>query len=524
MNNDAEVISKFKDMGLSERTDMIERELSWIPDSNGSAYNGQLTFDLSCFGQTNKWLSYSEAYIQIPYVVAIKASVDYTAPGLITAGTIAMKDGFHQIIDSIAVEWNQSTLVQVQNFTNVHTQFKLLTSCSASDAIKNSPTNGFFGDDVDSMTYKSVADTTGIGYINNGNGYVANRKEQTTAFDVVAEAAALPTINADKTITAGRSYYKKDEGAGAARIYYWVCMATIRLGDITDFFYKIPLCKTTDVRLIITYNSAQAVVNVAADDKLTLDSYQQISGHTCPFMLCPLTTPATGTLTIRSNILKSGLGETPVTAISNCRLYVPLYRIRDAVALAMVQSFPTTKFVYNDIYTYVVPEITSGSSFVHTLSTGIVNPKYVVVIPFPKTNSLAGLGVATYQSVWDTAPGTSSAITIADFNVQLAGLNVMQSNEHYDWEQFFDQLSKINAINGNNVLGLTSGLINYHSFQQGYRMYVCDLSRREPSQDNVIKSIVITGVNTMAASIELICFVAYEKSAMMNTATGTMVV
>jgi len=518
-DSDAQVISKFNDMALSERTDMTSREVAWIPDSNGGSYNGQIVFDLSSFGQTNKWLSYNEAYIQVPYVITAKADADFT--GTITSGTVFMKDGFHMLIDSIAVEFNQKTVVQVQNFTNVHTQFKLLTKSSAEDIIKNGAFIGFNPDQTSTYTYSGAASAAGIGYINNTG---TSRKSQTTAFDIAAVDTLFPTVTEASSVNSGRSYYKNDAGAEAARYYYWVVMATIRLRDITDFFDKMPLCKTTDVRLIITYNSSQVVINgtAAASPLLSVTSYQQLSGHTCPFMTVTPVAAVGGNLTIRSNVIKSGLGADPTLAINNCRLYVPIYKVADNVSLAMIKSYPTTSFEYNDIYTYVVPEITGGSSFVHTLTTGIVNPQYVVVIPFPKTNSLAGLGVATYQSPFDSAPGTSSNIILSEFNVQIAGLNVFQSNERYDWEQFADELSKINAINGNNISGLTSGLVGYDEFQKGRRMYVADLSRREISSDNVTKSIVVSATNSTPVSIELLCFVAYKKKLSIQTATGSI--
>lgn len=535
MSGDSEIISKFRDMGVSNRSDMVSKEYAWIPDMNGSSYNGQITFDLSSLGQSQKWVNYSEAYIEIPYVIAAKASADFTAG--IKENTIGLKDGFHQLIDSIAVEMNGRTAVQVQNFTNVHTQFKMLTSSSFDDIFKNGATTGFFGDAVNKMTYNQVASAEGVGYCNsNNNSNFNDRKEQTTNFNVSA-TNILPTIVNSEAINSGRSYYTHNGAAAENRLYYWVVMAQIRLSDITDLFSKMPICKTTDIRIIITYNSSQVVVNCvnATLNTFAVDSYQQISGHTCPFMLSSFTVPNNGILTIRSNVMKSGLGENPTLAVTNCRLYVPIYKPSDNVSLAMIQSFPTSIVEYNDIYTYVVPEINAGQTFCHTLTTGIVDPQYVVVIPYPKTNGLAGLGTSTYQSIFDSAPGTSSGIIIRDFNVQIAGINVFPANQRYDFEQFNAELSKINAINGNMTLGLTSGILNYYMFQQGYRMYVTDLSRKDSSQNNITKSITITGVNTTTAiagatgpplvidnpnSIELLCFVAYKKKIVIQTSTG----
>lgn len=516
--NDNEIISKFTEMSVGSDSDMISREIAWIPDSNGSSYNGQITFDLSSLGQSNKWLSYKEAYIQIPYVIAAKGSVNITAA--VNKNLILLKDGFHQIIDNISVEMNNKTVVQVQNFTNVHTQFKMLTKSSTNDVIKNSTTTGFFTDNINTYTYRAAASIVGVGYCNNTNSQTNTRSDNLVLDTMNLDATRLNTIDYDKAINSGRSYYKNNGLAAADGIYYWVYMATIRLSDITDIFDKIPLTKCTDVRLTITYNAINTTLDVSGN-LLSVDSYQQVSGHCNPILIKSIIT-ADQKINIQSNVMKTSLIN-PTTAITSCRLYMPVYKTTDAVSLAMIQSYPSTKFEYNDLYTYVIPSIKGSEAFTHTLTTGIVNPMYVVVVPFPKTNSLARLASATYQSSFDTAPSTTSAITLQDFNVQLAGLNVFQTNQHYDFEQFNHELSKINAVFGNNVLGMTSGLLSMSQFQNGYRYYVADLSRREKSQDFLTKSIVITGTNVVNLEIELICFVAYKKTIVLNTATGLLV-
>lgn len=532
MSGDAEVIGKFKDMAMTERTEMDNKEFVWVPDNNGSSYNGQIVFDLSSLGQTNKWLNYSEAYIMVPYVVSIKATNDISTT--FNKDSFVLKDGFHQLIDNISVEINQKTVVQVQNFTNFHSQFKLLTTSSYNDLIKNSTTKGFYKDSVNAIIYKTSASATGKGIINTG---VNSQRKDNLNYDVYQRSQDNSAfVNKDDIIkSSGRSYYINDEGVGADRYYHYVYMTTIKLSDISDVFDKIPLCKTSDVRITLNYNSFDTTVRyiaavvgpTAANASYDIQTYQQISGHSCPVVFTPVVaTPLATTDTqirIRGNVMRSGLtsgGSVPEVGITNCRLYVPIYKVSDRLSLSMLQTYPVTKFEYNDIYTYIIPSVVASSPFVHTITTGIINPKYLVVIPLVKTNTLLAGGAATYQSVFDTCPGTTSGVRLAEFNVQLAGLNVFQQNMRYDFEQYISEVSKINAINGNNTLGITSGLLSMDDWQDGYRMYVADLSRREPSQDNVTKSIVVTGVNTSSAEIELICFVAYSKTLQIKTATG----
>ena len=507
-SSDAEIISRFNEMNMSDRTDMISKDIAWIPDNNGSTYNGQITFDLSNLGQSSKWLNYQEAYIEIPYIVSAKSTADLS--NVITNDAITLKDGYHQLIDSLLIEVNGKSVVQVQNFTNVHTHFKMLTTSSYNDVIKNKGTNLFTMDDIGYS--HEVASTTEIaGYKNMPSSL---RRILTTGWDLT-NAAALPTLSASEIINSGTSYYSTS-GDGVNKVYFWVYMATIKLSDITDFFQKMPVVKTTDIRMTITYNSCSFNLVVGADLNLSLTSYQQLSGHCNPVMYTRTAAYTTSQIiNFESNVIRTNLITTPTLALNNCRLYVPIYKINDSLSMAMISSHPTTKFEYNDIYSYNISNVAPGS-FCHTLTTGIVNAQYVLVIPYPKTS------LAAYCNPRDTCPGTAPPIILREFNVQLAGLNVFQQNQRYDFEVFMDELSKINAINGNNTLGLTSGVIDMNMYRRGYRMYVADLRRREPSQDNVVKSVTITGINTCDAgvNIELLCFIAYKKTFSIDTATG----
>jgi hypothetical protein len=70
-------------------------------------------------------------------------------------------------------------------------------------------------------------------------------------------------------------------------------------------------------------------------------------------------------------------------------------------------------------------------------------------------------------------------------------------------------------------LGLTSGLIDQLGFQNIYRYYYVDLSRR--AKDDVgIKGITIVGQNNNLLDIDLYCFVIHRKSASLDVETGKL--
>ena len=73
---------------------------------------------------------------------------------------------------------------------------------------------------------------------------------------------------------------------------------------------------------------------------------------------------------------------------------------------------------------------------------------------------------------------TSPLLSITNFNMQLASENILATNINYNFEEFIEQLLPANSINGGQSLGLSSGLIDQLGFQNIYRYYYVNLSRR----------------------------------------------
>ena len=86
-----------------------------------------------------------------------------------------------------------------------------------------------------------------------------------------------------------------------------------------------------------------------------------------------------------------------------------------------------------------------------------------------------------------------------------------------------NELSRVNAINGGETVGITSGLITADMWSNAYRYYVADVSRREKSEDIVPKSITLIGTNNTAITMDYICFVVFERKIKINMLDGSLV-
>jgi hypothetical protein len=538
---------------------IIDKEMLYVNDQNNGSYNGQITFDSSTLSNSGRWCNYQEGYLVIPYVISAVTSVDTTAT--FNQYIAGLKSGFHQIVHSFQVDYNNTNAVQLQSFLNHFVSYKLMTSFSTNDLQKYGDLIGFFPDTSDSFTYSTAAAVDGIGFCNNkvvyagyfgattnynvapptGNdGWVQRLRNLT--YNPSSSAIASATLSLTKARTAGKSFFSNNGGAGAARVYYWAFLATIRLKDLSNFFETInPLLRGAFFRIVLNYNASSFVITstgaAGAAHTLTTSLPVQLAGSTNPVLVSSSqadTSPiinnpfdvAAGTITFNSGVV-----STPqisgVSALTTCRMYVPAYQLNPLYEKDILTRAPTRKIQYYDIYNFNLQggnAVAAGTSFNAILTNGIVNPLSVVIIPqiTASANGLANL--VPYQSPFDTSPATTMPLaSITNFNVQVGGTNIFQQNFNYDFEEFSNELSHINAINGGLSTGLTSGLISYRDWTNAYRYYAVDLKRRLPNEDTVPKSILISGTNNTAKSMDLICFITYQREITIDMATGELI-
>lgn len=540
-----------------------DKRLYYIQDQNGGAYNGQIQFDTSTLANSGQWLAYSEAVLEIPFTITYQGSENITDPGVSSFGA-ALKNGYYQIIDSIQIDYNNTNVVQQQPFTNFFVQYKLMSSMGPSDLKKWGSILNFAPDSSGSASYSEAKSVNGDGVSNNiitnntaNNAYAYDGKFpfdqvntglrqrcQNTGYPATStvngygslgtflgpgDLPASSGIAAGRCAQIGKNYCSDNGVAAAGRIWSWNIVATIRLKDVADFFDKLPLVRGAFMRITINYNSCVSTVSTTTADGATVSvsaSHVQRSGRTNPVMLTSsgLNQPNKGLPTHVGTVITYVGNNNPL--LSAARLYVNAYTLNTVYTRDILTVKPNREVKYLDIYNYVVPSIASGGQINAILTNGIVNPKYVVIIP-QLTGLAANTGLAIamnpYQSLFDSSPGTTCPLALlGQFNIQVAGANMYQSNLRYDYEVFYNEVSSINALNGGLSTGMTSGLISSYDWDNLYRYYVCDLSRRVPSEDGVAKSVVFQGVNLSAKTMDYICFIAFERKVVIEMDTGML--
>jgi hypothetical protein len=340
---------------------------------------------------------------------------------------------------------------------------------------------------------------------------------------------------------------------------------------MSDFLDKLGLVKGAFLRFQINLNTAthriQYTRRVAVDPAaLTVSSISNSVSNGCSPIIFSSSSTGQGANPIRTAVgnaignndgvrrfdLQLSLVQLSGTniahpALKQVRLYVPIYQLSPVMETQLLSLNRTKKIVYRDIMQYQV-DVNGTDSFNTLLTNGIINPKTLIIIPMIRsaTSSTINANVGssggnitgyiatllanaptqaipcpTWQSPFTTEPATSSPlVALTDLQILVSGQTMWAENQRYDFQQYMNELQSINAINGNLITGLTSGLISEDDWTYMYRVYCCDLSRRLESENLVPKSIQIQGTNCSRQPISLFCFVEFEKNIVIDLVSG----
>lgn len=595
----------------------ISRQVVYVIDQNNGNYSGQIQLDTSSLSNSGKYGSYSEAYLQCPLVLTLRGNATGAVnPFNVDAPfAVGLKNGFHHLIHSVSVEYNNTNVVQLTPYTNFEVSYKMMTSFSKDDVKKIGPTIGFYPDS--STSYDYVATNANMANVRKGKGVLNNRnattltattavtltntsggpvaqggfplvavndtavygansgmtptastsgvagpvttwanyqvtkpnegfiaRQETTSFQFAAPSTSFMSQASGGSI--GKDYYERD-----GTDHFWYILATIRLKDMHDFFDKMPLVKGAYLRFIINVNTCRhtlsfdKITGPPATVNMSQSSATITASGSSPILVASgeanqgmapiignilLAAENVYTADVALDIGRSSLNtqKTGYPWGSQTRLYVPIYTMNPVSEEQYLSLNRTKKIVYRDIYQYRT-DVDANLTFNALLTNGIPNPKTVICIPFIRgtANSLGAganaIPTDPFLSPFASEPATTSPlIAFKDFNIQLAGVNMFVQNELYDFEQFQNELSSQNAINGGLVDGLTSGLISKTDFQHMYRYYICDVSRRLAAEDAVPKSVQIIGKSECALPISIFTFIEYERTVTISLETGQL--
>ena len=549
-----------------EQSEFIEKKWVYVNDNNSQNYSSQVVIDSTPLANAGGYVNWSEGYILMPLVAHLTGVADavgvasYTKASI--ANSVAMKNGYWQMLNSMSIEFNNQTIVQQTPFLNVFRSFKAHTTLSQDDLVNHGNDIGYAFDSADSWEWDAVGGVNnsksvpphsdvGLGFwdiskINEGlkqrfeNVSVCSdsvRGKSNVMTNATRSAQYQTHLNSFSTVT-GTAAVKTSVDA------VWHIYAKLRLKDLSEYFEKCPMLKGSTMRFLINTNQVQVDFKLSATGVVSQESadltVSVLGGNTCPVQLGfdvvadgdevggKVPTSVAGTYKLTLDIVKSRQDGSKGSALSSVRLYAPVYRFNPMAEQRYLSLSPTKKIEYNDIFQYQFNGIGAEQPFNFLVSNGIANIQSVLVVPFISGIPASALGNGTagrrgVLSPLSTAGATPDPIPLSNFNILLSGVNLFLNNEDYDFEAFTHQLLSANQLNGNLTTGLTSGLIGRKEFQELYRYYYGNASRSLPSEDGISKSVQIVGKNSSAKTIDLMVFVEFKRSMTIDITTGARI-
>jgi hypothetical protein len=549
-----------------------------ILDNQSQNYSGnQCVIDTSQLANSNKYMNYREAYLSIPLLLTLNATTFATnnlqpaTPASSCDYSLALKGWSGSLIHSITLDYNGTTIIQQTPLQSIWNVFKLQCSLSWDDVMTQGSTIGFYPDSALSLAYRQTASVDGIGICNNvnapntdspvvsgafnsylpGNSGIA-RRQMSLNYDpaglTAVGASAFSTLfTAASCNLAYKSYViNKINGATGATygVFQQACMVQVKLKHLHSFFDHCPLLKGVFMRMTLNLNNTSfSFTSAGVGGAITLNSVSSAYSGVNPLMLCSAGTGSGNATTfladtyiasvaVGASALASGVagavGVIKGPLAQSITLNVPAYTFNPTFESSYLSS-PVKRIEYTDIYQYNVQNIASGGYVNQLITNGIAGIQSVLLVPVltPVATAPANTGITVpqIQSPFDTAGcGTTAPLAMfTNFNIVVAGQNMIYNTERYTYEQFINQQYGHLAVNGGLTDGLTSGLIDKIKWETSQSYWWVDCSRMLPVEEQVPKSVNVIGNNLSALAIDLIVFVEYKCGLSIDVLSGARV-
>jgi hypothetical protein len=555
-----------------------DKQWNYKTDSNGSVYqaqNANVEFDLSSIYQSDAYTDVSDMYIVIPTCMVATASNGATIGTAPTSGfgLCSLKNNFQHLIHSMELVLNGKTIHDHQSFLNVYANFKMLSSMSPSD-LKSNNTNFGMSPDVDnhkSIKFKTTAPAddsglSGYGIVNN-NAYQTSASFQQTIPQNSGKGndAILQRVNRVVDTTANSTFNNLFGTTGIMSIsnlgseykpyytvqgncMYWFDYAIINLKYILDAIAKIGLVKKADLRLRMYVNTGavQITAQQSAANVTTYKSFKSSFANTCPITVNYLTGAvaaggfATDTTRITAGLYVgsppstfNGGGDTTITIsqtanqLTQCRLYYSNVKLDPNTETQYINANRSKQIIYEKLIFASVLNVPAGGLMDKTISSSILNPIGLVIVPFVSkagTSTLlaAALGFAQYESPWDTAPSTNGPLSLTDISVSLGGKKIANEVLNYTYENFLHQVSLAETLTSTDI-GLNCGLINQEFWENGSRIYFMDLARSRDVDKDTPRELTVKAKNNTAVPLDCLMFLVYLDKFNIDVVTGAIV-
>lgn len=568
--------------GSDDHSPFTSKQLLNLSDlNNGNYSNNSIVFDAVNFANSGKYLDMKNAYIAIPLCIQLsgkEADIDFTANEMVSRMNfeLALKNCNTSLVESFTIQYGNSVISERCPNINQYLAFRQHTELSQMEEEQYGATIGYAKDNAQSWQFLSAGTTIGKGMSNNisGSNHLYSLPISESNGEVCNEGMLkrqrwfknYSSVNNSKTIILGTNediqvrnncmdYIKTTN-----KSKHWYRTAIIPLKHLSNFFASddFPsLVRATYFKISLTINQCSFSFQKGADGTFTYDATNfssSVNGSNpllvsaSYFNIYKLNAPTGGVYTPATNasntdytsvtypsgsaplknstpyqvsisVVKTNYthahGESVSHPMNNCRLYVNAYTL-NAEAEKNYLSLGQKRIKYNDI-TYTTFNVSSGNTFNQFLAS-LADAKRLILIPNIETS--ANLDIQENQSPFSTCPATPCPTQIDGLQVSLGGVGIFPTPMNYNFECFYNTFLETNQFSARGVSDAECvGRITKNDWENLYKYYVIDLRRGEPL-DGVIQQISISGSLKTQKAVTFHVFIEYQKSCVMDIASG----
>tara|TARA_R110000822_G_scaffold52123_2_gene135082 strand:- start:2109 stop:3827 length:1719 start_codon:yes stop_codon:yes gene_type:complete len=545
--------------------------LSVIDQNNGSYSSGQSTLETTSLSTSDRMMNYREAYLSVPLVLTAGNESSNNTTGLANATDksklMGLKNSYTSLVHSMSVDLNGTNIIQTTPFSELYNAFCLMTSLSWDDVKTQGSTIGFYPDDaLSASSYTADApEGTAASTVNNQScpradeevggvlGHIGNRGfaerlryinydesgKVGGATTEVAQSVFLTKANA--TVLYKNQVFNLYAGTTTESPVVQVqVMAIIKLRHLHSFFSVVPLARGLQFRFIINFNQSTTKLTTTTTDVTDERIEKTQFGGVNPLMVSSAASNGGGSGILSANgvvrfdlsvgrtcldsVLSSHAGSNSSGLPQSVSLHVPSYIMNPSLAGAYISANSSKRITYSDIYQFKINGVASSESVNQLITSGIRGVRSVVMMPMLPTAS-NGATTTEYQSVQSDAGGGPTALLaqVTDFQVQVGGVNQIQSGGRYEWEIFQNFVAGAHGVNAGMTDGLTSSLIGQSDWARKYLYYYIDCNRGTDLERDTPKSIQIQFRNLSTKTMDYFVFVEFENSFALDVGTGNIV-
>jgi hypothetical protein len=556
---------------------------NFINDINSGVYTNNglslVQFDLSSIYNSSKFMDTSDLFLVLP-ITMVAAFSTAVAGTLVTptAGNVnllSLKNNFIHLIHQADLAINGKTVEDAQPFVNIAKHFQMLSEMSIGDLKTVGYSLGMT--DVDNWKSKIYnGSTTAIVTNKSGNGMTNNRPFTPQAAPNGADNICCTSGQYDRTVNTaiqkrlGR-YQDTTAGAvsgifgnGAAFIasltqlsndFYptyqvlatnymvWYDYCIVKLSTVFDSLNSIGITRKADMYLRLYVNTGTLNVTVSSPNSTTpgysLTVANNSFNNTCPFTVNMLNElSANGGIPANTVNITAGLyiSKPPATSFNGinlalsgashpltaCRIYYSQISIQPDLAEQYLEVNSAKKCIYRTVLTNQYNAITAGGNFNQLVSSGVVHPTAVLIIPYVSSTASFSLGDFAWKSPFDTVPGDAHPLSLTNLQVTVGGTNILQSTLNYNYETFMEQIVYAEQLTSADF-GVTTGVFDA-SWWNYNRYYYINVERSNLTDKLQPRQINVSFTNNNNVPIDVLIFTFKSNQLTIDCETGIVTV